>query len=175
MKPNPSCQTPSVMSTIGSLYGGLSKLARTRGTSFQQATALFAHRTSIKLAQETRVEQDLEHQLAAAAVTSAAASTTSPAADAGRLRLAAPFTSSALPAQPTACGLTTTPAAAPTPFPAGCNHQLAFQPERRGHAKCRQHFTVRCQQHTYAGRRAWIHPQKDQRLPLLAQHLRAHS
>ena len=151
MKPNPSCQTPSVMSTIGSLYGGLSKLARTRGTSFQQATALFAHRTSIKLAQETRVEQDLEHQLAAAAIASTAASATSPAADAGRLRLAAPFTSSALPTQPTTCSLITTPTAATTAFPAGSNHQLAFQSERRGHAKRRQHVSVRCQQHTYAG------------------------
>ena len=121
------------------------------------------------------VKQDLEHQLTAAAVTSTATSAPPSAADAGRLRPAAPFTSTALPAQPTACSLSATPAAATSAVSAGRHHQLAFQPERRGHAKRRQHFVVRCQQYTYAGRRARLHPQEDKRLPLLAQHLRAHS
>lgn len=173
-KRSPSCQTLSAMSTTGSLYAGLSKLARTRGMFSQHLAAMSPHCPHApSFAHQTYVKQDLEHELAAAAIPSTAASATSPAADAGELRLAAPIASSARPAQPTTCNLHATPAAAAaaSAVHSGSNHQLTVQPERCGHAKRRQHLPVRRQQHTYAGRRAWVHPQKDQRLSLLAQHI----
>lgn len=85
--------------------------------------------TALSCAQPMCVKQDLEHQLAAAAVAPAAASAASPAADTGELSAATPLTSTTLPAQPTTCSLTATPAAATSAFPAGRNHQLALQPQ----------------------------------------------